>query len=183
MIIILNGPPNCGKDTIANILKGRNYFAKTEFKKTMFNAALGLSGLSESEFLLRYNNRDLKEVAWNKLGGLSCREFMIHISEDVMKPLFGKDVFGKRASSICKEFEKSGFNNIVFSDGGFIDEVKALHDSGLHVLVVRLHRDNCDFNGDSRSYLYPDFCDSLDIKLIDGYPQIAVNSIMDKVKK
>lgn len=179
MIVILNAPPHCGKDTIANILKDSHGFAKTEFKHTMFKAALGLSGLSEEEYMARYNNRELKESPWDKLGGLSCRGFMIHISENVMKPLFGQDVFGKRASSACDFAMTCGYDNIVFSDGGFIDEIKALHEGGHEVLVVRLHRDGYGFGNDSRNYLYPDFCDSVDILLVENKPEVAINSLLE----
>lgn len=183
MIIILNAPPHCGKDTIADTLRDNHKFAKTEFKHTMFSAALALSGLSKEEYMSRYNNRDLKEKPWDKLGGLSCREFMIHISEEVMKPLFGQDVFGKRASSACDFAMTCGYNHIVFSDGGFIDEVKALSESGHKVLVARLRREGFDFGNDSRDYLYPDFCDSVDVHLIEGMPEVAVDYLLECINE
>ena len=181
MIVILNAPAGVGKDTIADMLKNEHNFAKSEFKSTMFKAALGLSGLTEDEYMSRYNDRKLKELSWDKLGGLSCRGFMIHISEDIMKPLFGNDVFGKRAAAACYSAIDFGFPNVVFSDGGFIDEVKALHDSGLDVVVVRLHRDGHTFEGDSRRYLYPDFCRSFDVALQEGLPILAVKEILEQL--
>lgn len=129
-----------------------------------------------------YNDRDKKEQPQKELGGLTYREFMIHISEDIMKPLYGDDVFGKRAAQVCVDALYFGHKNVVFSDGGFIDEVKALHEEGLEVIVIRLHRDGYTFVGDSRRYIYPDFCRSFDVTLNEGMPHQAVQEILEKIK-
>lgn len=182
MIVILNAPPSSGKDTIARLLSSHGY-AVTEFKETMFKIATTLSGLELHEYMARYDNRNLKELPWDKLGGLSCREFMIHISEDIMKPLYGDDVFGKRASERCEQLLGEGYDNVVFSDGGFIDEVNKLIYDGFEVAVVRLHRDGYTFEGDSRDYLYPNNCKCLDINLVDGHPFLAVEEILREIGK
>ncbi|AGZ17750.1 hypothetical protein RJ80_gp23 [Vibrio phage phi-A318] len=179
-VVILNAPPFCGKDTIANLLKEKG-FAVTEFKFTMFNIAIAMSGMSKESFMREYNDREQKEKPQEHLGGLSYREFMIHISEDIMKPLFGEDVFGKRAAEACTLAHDSGFD-VVFSDGGFIDEVKALNDAGLNVTVIRLHRDGYTYGNDSRRYLYPDFCRSFDITLQEGLPSLAVSEILERLQ-
>lgn len=175
-VVILNAPPHCGKDTIARILKEQG-FAVSEFKSPMFNIACSMSGMSREDYMRDYEDRSKKESPQSHLGGLSYREFMIHISEDIMKPLFGEGVFGERAAEACFAAHNSGFN-VVFSDGGFIDEVKVLHDKGLDVTVVRLHREGYDFGNDSRQYLYPDFCKSIDLHLVEGQPERAVSNLL-----
>lgn len=181
MIIILNGPAGCGKDTLANILKQRGW-ATSEFKHTMFAVAVAMSGMEEADFMRDYNNREVKEAPQKHLGGMSYRQFMIHISEAVMKPIFGDNVFGLRSAEKCILPAKLGLN-IVFSDGGFIDEVRALHNFGYEVVVVRLRREGFSFDGDSREYLYPDFCSSFDVQLTDGSPYVAVHDILEGICK
>lgn len=181
MIVILNGPAGCGKDTLASILKQRGW-ATAEFKHTMFAVAIAMSGMTKEAFLKDYNNRVVKETPQKHLGGLSYRQFMIHISEAVMKPLFGDDVFGQRSAEKCVLPAKMNLN-VIFSDGGFIDEVRALHNFGYEVIVVRLHREGFSFHGDSREYLYPDFCSSFDVQLKDGSPHVAVHDILEGIRK
>lgn len=151
MIIILNGPAGCGKDTIGRLLVDHVEGRLGSFKEPMFNIALAASGIDESEWFNRYDDRELKELPWDKIGGLTQREFMIKISEEWIKPLFGKDHFGKVFSDSISKF---GMH--VVTDGGFYEEVNKLADEGHQVLIVRLHRDNLNFEGDSRSHLNPE---------------------------
>lgn len=179
-VFILNAPPHCGKDTIARILKDQG-FTVAEFKAPMFDIAFSMSGMSREDYMREYEDRSKKESPQPHLGGLSYREFMIHISEDIMKPLFGDGVFGDRAAGVCFAAHNSG-TNVVFSDGGFIEEVRVLHDKGLDVTVVRLHREGYCFGNDSRQYLYPDFCKSIDIKLVEGRPERAAINILSHLE-
>lgn len=81
--------------------------------------------------------------------GMSPREFMIWISEDVIKPKFGKDYFGVRFNQKVKECDAP----VVCTDGGFPDEIIALINAGNEVKLCRLHRDGFTFAGDSRNYI------------------------------
>lgn len=148
-IIILNGPPNVGKDTLVRELS-ENYNATTcSFKNPMFDIALAASGIRQEDWDARYNDRSLKEQPWDRLNGMTCRQFMINISEDFIKPLFGNDHFGKLACDQVRE----GLN--IFTDGGFPDETRTLLEEfgQRNVKVVRLMREDCTFAGDSRNYL------------------------------
>ena len=89
-VIILNGPPSSGKD--AGCMELKKFFPHSrhsEMKEHLFEMALLISGVSKEHWFQRYNNRDLKELPWDKLGGLTQREFLIRISEDWCKPVFG----------------------------------------------------------------------------------------------
>lgn len=153
-VIILNGAPSTGKDTIAFSLQEALHFEKKEVKQELFKIALSISGISDEEWFDRYDNRshNLKEASWDKLGGLSQREFMIKISEDWMKPVFGNDIFGIKAAESVLNSDEEIF---IFSDGGFKEELDAM--SRLlgedNVLLIRLHRDGCSFKNDSRTHL------------------------------
>lgn len=155
-IIMLNGAPSSGKDTIAKLFSEKFGFHHMEIKAELFNIALKLSGIRPTIWYDRYNDREnnLKEKPWDRLGGLSQREFLIRISEDWMKPVFGSDVFGVKAANAVK-YETSPNGNAIFSDSGFQVELDAMvREFGEdNVLLVRLHRNGYSFDGDSRGYL------------------------------
>lgn len=151
-IIILNGPAGVGKDTIGNALYYDYQCIQTSFKRPMFEIAESILGARAfSKFITAYDDRDQKELPHDFLGGKTCREFMIWISETVVKPLFGNKQFGKLMSEhiqICDE----GFV-FVCTDGGFPDEVIQLLEDGHDVTLVRLFMDGKTFAGDSRDYI------------------------------
>ena len=151
-IIILNGPAGVGKDTIGNALAKDYNCIPTSFKRPMFEIAASILGAKAfSKFITAYDDRDQKEIPHDFLGGKTCREFMIWISESVVKPLFGNQQFGKLMSEhirICDE----GFC-FVCTDGGFTDEVIRLVEDGHDVTLLRLFMDCKTFAGDSRDYI------------------------------
>lgn len=185
-IIILNGPPGCGKDTIAAYLTGHRYPAvKASFKQPMFDIAFSMLGVYRyDEFMDLYNDREQKEKPQVILGGKSPRQFMIWISEDVMKPVFGEQHFGRRMVEEINEMYRD--LAVVISDGGFPEEIKPLVKAGHEVHICRLHRDGFTFAGDSRDYIdlsgYHYRIHHYDFHLQDGKPELAVNEIVNAVK-
>lgn len=177
-VVILNGAPGSGKDTIANALVP-NGFSHREVKRALFDQALALSQINELEWFGRYNNRELKEAPWDRLGGLSQREFMIKISEEYVKPILGNNFYGVQAANEAKRcLEK---RNVVFSDGGFQEEFNTIRDEvgKENILLVRLHRDGCSFKGDSRGFLsHPEF--EMDL-YNNGSIENAVREILKRV--
>lgn len=181
MIVILNGPAGCGKDTIANILFSEYDFYHFSMKSSLIKAAAGVAGISEGKLQLLLNDRNTKETPRAELAGLSPRKLLIHTSEQVVKPLFGKQVFGEREANKCKQVISEGYCSIVYSDGGFPEELEAMAKvlGEDNILLVRLRRDGFTFEGDSRSYLEPiGDMPFLDIKLETGKPGEAVQDIM-----
>ncbi|WKV16879.1 hypothetical protein [Escherichia phage PH1062] len=174
-IIILNGPASVGKDTIGNALAADYNCIPTSFKRPMFEIAASILGARAfSKFITAYDDRDQKEQPQSFLGGKTCREFMIWISETVVKPLFGNQQFGKLMSEhirLCDE----GFC-FVCTDGGFPDEVIRLVEDGHDVTLVRLFMDGKNFAGDSRDYIrikeshFPDYkkYNEHDVHLVNG---------------
>lgn len=164
IVVILNGPPGCGKDTLAKEINVSLNVNLCSMKKPMFELVLSASGISREDWFDRYDNRDLKEEPWVRLGGLSCREFMIKISEEWVKPIFGNDHFGRLACNQCSDTLD------IFTDGGFQEEFHSIvkEFGRRNVRLVRLHREGITFEGDSRDYIDEEGCKCLDLKLKDG---------------
>ena len=154
-IILLNSPPDSGKDITATALKELTGVKHCEFKSTLFSVAKGITGLSHEDFFKIYNDRDKKELPQEEFFGMSPREMMIWISEDVCKPEFGKLFFGKAAANQVNIETGS-----VFSDSGFPDEVFPIADKfgADNIYVVRFNRHGSSFGNDSRDYLQPEDC-------------------------
>lgn len=163
-LFILNGPAGVGKDTIADIMVETGVAKeKVSFKSPMFNVARGILSADEFDFFIEnYNNREEKEKHQKILGGKSIREFMIWISESVMKPIFGDDIFGKRLA------QSLGDGCYICADGGFASEIKPLIDTGVEVTLIRLHRAGYTFYGDSRSYIHGVCAREIDVHVVDG---------------
>ena len=163
MLIILNGPPGCGKDTLANRLVRDHGFVTACFKHDLYQQTADYYGLAVDAVKARNENRLLKDLPF--VNGLSVRQMLIHVSEDLCKPTRSAGFFGELA---CERIEQAavGGSNIVFSDGGFIEEVQEL--KAFDPIVIRLHREGFTFDGDSRSYVYPPDIQSADVQLVSG---------------
>ena len=153
VVVLLNGPPLCGKDSGAEHLV--NYFhpcgsVKKEFKKKLFDLVMLIYSIRPDRFWRIYNDRTLKETPLPEFDGLSVRQAMIKVSEEVIKPAYGKRYFGTAAARELAE----GYINI-FSDSGFIEEVEPIADriGRENILLLRIYRAGCEFKGDSRNYL------------------------------
>ena len=183
-VIILNGPPGVGKDTIANELDRQHGAFHIRVKDELYSDAYQIfqkhGRLSFEEFLGLMNDRDKKEKPSADLSGFSPRQALILTSELVYKRIYGNDYYGELASNIAKKYISitSEQANVVFSDGGFIEEVEAIAKKSPTVLV-RLHRDGFLFDGDSRSYVRnaAGVEKEIDIHLEEGNVQFAVDEI------
>lgn len=180
MIILLNGPAGSGKDTIAKLLKELGTVQQVNaFKEPMFDIALTASGIPADLWWQRYNDRATKELPWGLLGGMSCREFMIHISEKFIKPVFGDGYFGKQVA-LKYIHRAAGVGAIAVADSGFDSELVTLSEAvgPKNILIVRLWREGYTFDGDSRNYVNALKGNHvIDVTLVDGYPSQAVGQI------
>lgn len=149
--IIFNGPPHSGKDHAAKLVAQSLIPAQhCQFKEHLFKLVLVIFNVTEEEFFSLYNNRETKEKPTCLLRGFSPREALIYVSEEVIKPKFGKQYFGEiAAENMCY-----GVN--AFSDGGFLEELAPVYDTADgNLLIVRLHRPEYTFErfNDSRKYM------------------------------
>lgn len=188
-IIILNAPPGAGKDTIGKLVEQHStkHVRMLSFKQPMFEIALAILGAKRyGDFITAYNDREQKEKQHDFLMGMTCRQFMIWISESVIKPTFGNDYFGKRFDEIAKESDYP----VICTDGGFPDEVIALVEAGHEVMLCRLHRRGFGFQGDSRDFIYLPIgwhgvngYKEHDFYLTDNKPMGTVNTIINMFLK
>lgn len=160
LAVILNGPPGCGKDTIANLIVERcnslNQVIKHQFKDALYEHTAKHYQVDLDKFIHFASDRELKDsVSLAGLHGKTPRQALIHVSEDICKPRYGNGYFGSVEANRIRELKGRvrGPVNVIYPDGGFGDEVLAIESEFDCVLIVRLHRDGYDFTGDSRNYL------------------------------
>jgi hypothetical protein len=159
-VILLNGPPGCGKDTIANELYDTVYCntLKWGFKPLLIDIAVSIANIRRCDWDHQYSVD--KEKPWNKLplkketGEYhSQRSWLIYVSEDIIKPTMGGDYFGQAALDFITDY---GAELTVFADSGFESEIEPFCDvpkEELEICLVRIKRKGCTFTGDSRGYL------------------------------
>ena len=134
------------------------------FKEPLIAIASVLAN-KDNDFM-EHNYEQLKKQ--EVLNGMNLRQLMIHISEDWIKPAFGPDFIGKLAVKRINMLQsvQTGYmtqrsivslpgTTVLFSDGGFEDEIAALLDvvEPSELYIVRVHRAGHDFSNDSRQYL------------------------------
>lgn len=148
-VIFLNGPPDCGKDTLANILV-RHFDARhLKFSMVMKNALPVLFN-SPIDWVAMEKTKNLPN---NTFLGMSFREAQIWLSEEVMKPKFGEDIFGKLLLRRMMDMTASPFD--VISDSGFEPEAQVIMKGvgNAYCYLINVHRPGTHYLGDSRSYI------------------------------
>lgn len=178
-IILVNGAPGVGKDTVANYLSNiqprRCVFVHKKFAAPIKDAIHGTFGKFHE------HEKD-KEVYWLK--NMTPRQLYIAFSEEFLKPIFGDTIFGKlavRELMDARKFDKELQDRlvVVFSDCGFESEIRPVisYIGSDNVLLLRLHREGHTFDGDSRSYVELDKIDTFDV-----YNDGTVEELQTKVK-
>ena len=170
-LVLLNGPPRCGKDTVGQMLVERlpgyrvDKFARK--LKDLCHCLYGICGLPHSHYEL------CKDEPRAEFLGLSPRQVYIGLSERYFKPMHGLDVFGRMLLEDYRSFDGPG---LIITDCGFNDEVPPMieHFGAASTLLVRLRRDGRDFSGDSRGYLLLDhMVQTLDLYNPEGLPALS----------
>lgn len=154
-IIIFNGPAGCGKDESVNYLQRQYDVYPFSFKDRLTKITREIYGISPRDWSEWYT-REGKELPREELDGKSCRQALIHVSEDIIKPNFGKDYFGKvEARRINSMFHAEEGSVVACSDGGFNEEVVPFVEmfGEENVYIVQIQRDGCSFKGDSRNWI------------------------------
>ena len=188
-VVILNAPPACGKDTIADLMVKHLKATKHEFKHALYQAFADYYDMPLDMVLHICTHRDIKDTLVSSFSSyykITPRQGLIHVSEDVYKPEFGTSYFGYRAAESLVE----GVN--AFSDGGgWWDELTPVVERAEQTIICRLYRPFYDFENDSRDYYNPltmpkclegkvTICD---IHLQEGKPYAALDLIAEKVKE
>ena len=146
-ILLINGPPGSGKDTVADMV----------FR---FNVGMPVLRKFADPLIVGLQNR--LGFRWNDYERLkredpTIREHAIMLSEAVIKPEHGDGVFGAIAATRAAGDIAAGHRLVVFSDAGFVAEIKAfihmlesLTWRGIPVHIWSVHRQGTSFQGDSR---------------------------------
>ena len=195
--VILNGPPGCGKDTIANRIVAEEHllprhispFQKHQFKDALYEHTAKHFEIGLDEFIHFASDRILKDsTSLAGLGGRTPRQALIHVSEDIYKPRYGNDYFGEVEARSVREHKRrlGGIINVIYPDSGFESEVPPIESEFDHVLIIRLHRDGFNFSGDSRNYLElpnTETRTTVDEYLIDGQIEDAVFKVRNWIER
>lgn len=185
IILLLNGPPRSGKDTVADMLV--HYFHEAQAHSAhnlqinaeiiKFAEPLRQSMQAFVAPLVLNNARDMQPERWaeaielikeNQIDRypMTVRQAMISLSEEWAKKFFSPQVFGEVARNRMEaRFKTNDLNIFIVSDSGFKDEADVIIEAfGVeNVHLAQIHRRDHDFTGDSRSYLVLD-CDTIRIQ-------------------
>lgn len=156
-IILLNGPPRCGKDTAARAIRtafsNEWTFRWEKFSlphKMAFAAIMGKDVDAEGNVDFYEKHKD--EVI--PILGDSYRGWQISFSEDFMKEQYGEDIFARLFLHRQSVRLTADRYLCVVSDCGFEIEAETVRaESGVDVLLIRIERPGCTYKNDSREYV------------------------------
>ncbi len=163
-IIILNGPPGAGKDTLGSELMKQLTDAHMtvihgRIKDILYRGTYGrYEGLgSYDEWVTLCNDPILKEIPKVNLKGMSPRGALIYESENIIKPEYGADGVVIQYCNQLRENLPIDTKNVVvvFTDGGFAYETQAISEQFEYaqVDITRITKSGKNFKNDSREYI------------------------------
>lgn len=200
-VILFNGAPNSGKDESARIMQQLlDEGSVVSFKTELYKLTAKHFGMNLSKFIKIAQDRNTKELKTKelinnsglsflqklklyviglfKMVGMSPREAMIFVSEEIVKPKFGSKFFGHKIVETMSEIDSNFF---FVPDSGFVSELQPLVDAGYDVHVVRIKRDGCSFDNDSRIELTDELLKPFGIKGIDVDNNGTLDELSDKL--
>lgn len=177
-ILLVNGPPRSGKDTVANYLAAHYGFRHVKFAGALKRAthALVQELNGSNEPLLSDAFEWAKDEPNTAFFGSTPRETYIAVSEWLCKELWGDRIFGTVLAKQIARLALRGEKRFVVSDSGFVEEARELVEWFGHdrIKLIRMHRDGCDFSKDSRGHV------SLpDVEELDLHNNGAVDDLHD----
>ena len=155
-VIMFNGPPRSGKDTAGLfILEEYNDVRLFKMAEPLKQATMAMFGLTFEQVrrLETIGSLD-KDKPMDELMGFSWRQMLIWLSEQCMKPKFGDDIFGELMARRISA--PTSCTMTVITDCGFdLELIPVIRTVGaMNCHIIRLHREGCTFDGDSRSYVF-----------------------------
>jgi hypothetical protein len=146
MIILLNGPPYCGKDTAGDII--RRLLPNVEHYKLSVVLKRGVKAIMDVPVKSYWWLDANKDLTCGILGGSTYRQAQIELFNH-MKKLYGEDILAKIA---VKHITNAiGFKHTVITDCGRSIEAKTLVDKFGYGNVAE--RSDCTFKDDIREYV------------------------------
>jgi hypothetical protein len=168
-VFVLNAPPYSGKDTLADYMVEKFEFRdfthaiKLSFASPLKDANKIIFQLTPEDVDLLESSKETKDSPNHELlHGKSWREVNIALSEQFLKPSYGKDIFGNiMAKKIKMRYKNEMYPgwlttmNVFIADCGFTYEVSPIIDlvGKDNVIAIQIDRPDCNFKSDSRSYI------------------------------
>jgi len=145
-VILLNGPPRCGKDTVGLMIAEQCvHVSLRKFAQPIIDGMQAMFGVS------CVDGMDKGEPS-NNLFGFTRRQIAISLSEDWVKKKFGYDTFGRILLNTMGRNDIG--RTVVVTDSGFSHEaspiIEMFRPNDIH--IVHIKRPGKDFKNDSRSY-------------------------------
>lgn len=172
-LIIANGPPRSGKDTMCGLIRegitGHDLIPLS-YKKTLYVGVARRYGLSAEAVFQMNDDTLIKDEPSSIFNGKSVRQALIFESEEVIKKEYGPQGVAIQTFKLLEEeygIERLKKAVLYCSDGGFNSELQAAYDyfdiDVDQVYIVRMLREGTSFKGDSREFLnLPDIAISND---------------------
>jgi hypothetical protein len=154
-VVGFNGPPQCGKDTLAALLAD---YMDTEGRVTkpvkQESLSLPLRHIAYAMVGESYSPATYEVFKVTPFAEFGCtgRQLMIDVSERFLKPIYAPTVMADLLLRRNADFP----GVLLVRDMGFQIEADtiALHPSCEGFCLVQIHREDCGFQNDSRSYIH-----------------------------
>lgn len=180
-VILINGPPGSGKDTVGRVIQchSRQPVQIFKFANVLKNRTHALYGLDSNQ-IQADNFETSKDTPSVIFHGLTPRQAYIEVSERYIKPLHGQEFFG---NILAEEIADLGDSDVtaVVPDSGFVEEAQVLIDrfGADQIMLIRLHRDGYDFSLDSRSYITLNGVRTFDVQNPTGDIEGLIRNLQD----
>ena len=163
-IIIANGPPGSGKDTIIKGLRenlniGKRPTDTLSYKLTLCQHVGERYGLTAATVWQMNDDRDVKDEPTPIFDGKSVRQALQYESEEVIKKKYGEQGVAKQTIiDLMEKWNGLPHDLVLFcTDGGFNSELDCVKDMlPIHpddIFIIRMLRNGCSFDGDTREFL------------------------------
>jgi hypothetical protein len=158
--IVINGPPDSGKDTAANFIVSfirRNAAhlcpMHIKFSEPLKKSAHALFDVFHNwDYYDSKEGRSQKNLANGDFLGLSPREAYIAMHQKILDEMFGPEALGFIMRK--RIVRHNSVQVFISSDGGFVDELEPIINllGQRSVLLIELHAVGKTFEGDNRNY-------------------------------
>lgn len=156
-IVAFNGPPRSGKDTLAamvvDAMERQIDFAPAIFLESLSNPLRSIACAMVNRLYSAESYEAFKEEYFERLDRTG-RQLMIDASESFLKPTYGQTIMADLLIQRVRGYPQNSL--VLVRDSGFQVEVDPLiQEFGSdNVLVVQVHRQGCDFQNDSREWVW-----------------------------
>lgn len=181
-VFILNGPPGIGKDTLAANIKRFCGFPSLAFKDALYKETSEFYGVPLEFMIDIATARDTKDAPNIEFNMMTPREALIFTSESIIKPRYGKKFFGLKSVEALQELDGQT-GNVVFSDGGFVEECECLVEHGYEVHIIQLQCKGFTFKGDSRNYVTVPGATVHRMNTVHGHPDVDLGNFLNILER